>query len=89
MGIMFSAGATTYSASNYEGTIFNGPSHEAGNLEVGPHNAVIIVDGDFAIGRVGLRFLLVAETHLVLDLFQLVVADQSHADIIGRGKDAR
>ena len=43
--------STTISAGDYDGTVFNGPSAESG-IKVGPHNAVIVIDGDFTPGTV-------------------------------------
>jgi subtilisin family serine protease len=43
--------STTFSAGNYDGTVFNGPSAES-SIKVGPHNAVIVIDGDFTPGTV-------------------------------------
>jgi subtilisin family serine protease len=43
--------STTISAGNYDGTVFNGPSAES-YIKVGPHNAVIVIDGDFTPGTV-------------------------------------
>jgi len=43
--------STTISAGNYDGTVFNGPSAES-SIKVGPHNAVIVIDGDFTPGTV-------------------------------------
>jgi subtilisin family serine protease len=42
--------STTFSAPGYEGTIFNGPTD--GSIKVGPHNAVLVLDGDFTPGTV-------------------------------------
>ena len=42
--------ATTYSAGNYDGTVFNGPTAEDVSIEVGPSNAVVAIDGDFEPG---------------------------------------
>jgi hypothetical protein len=44
--------ATTFTALDYEATIFNGPSGEKSGIKVGPHNAVIVIDGDFDPGMV-------------------------------------
>ncbi len=44
--------ATTYRSGNLEGTVFNGPSAESASIKVGPHNAVVIIDGDFDPGAV-------------------------------------
>jgi subtilisin family serine protease len=43
--------STTISAGNYDGTVFNGPSAES-RIKVGPHNAVIVIDGEFTPGTV-------------------------------------
>jgi subtilisin family serine protease len=44
--------ATTYTATDVEGTVFNGTADDNGNFHVGPHNAVIVIDGTFALGTV-------------------------------------
>jgi len=44
--------AGTYKATDYEGTIFNGPSSAKSSIQVAPYNAVIVIDGDFDPGRV-------------------------------------
>lgn len=44
--------ATTFSKSDYKGTIFNGPSSSQASIKVGAHNAVVIIDGDFDPGAV-------------------------------------
>lgn len=44
--------STTFSASGYDGTVFNGPTRDKSSISVGPHNAVLVIDGDFAPGTV-------------------------------------
>lgn len=44
--------ATTYSQNGYDATIFNGPSDASTSIKVGPHNAVVVVSGDFVPGSV-------------------------------------
>jgi len=44
--------STTYSGSGYEGTVFNGPTDDETSIDVGPHNAVLVIDGDFRPGTV-------------------------------------
>ncbi|RYZ03755.1 MAG: serine protease [Myxococcales bacterium] len=42
--------ATTFTKGDVKGTIFNGPSQSS--IQVGEHNAVVIIDGDFEPGAV-------------------------------------
>ncbi len=44
--------ATTFSESNFKGTIFNGPNASPSSIQVGAHNAVVVIDGDFEPGTV-------------------------------------
>jgi subtilisin family serine protease len=44
--------ASTYSANGYEGTVFNGPSDDKSSIKVGPHDAVVVINGDFTPGTV-------------------------------------
>jgi len=44
--------STTYNGSAFEGTVFNGTADGTGSYHVGPHNAVIVIDGDFDLGTV-------------------------------------
>ena len=44
--------STTYNGPNYQGTIFNGPTNAKSSIKVGPHNAVLVIDGDFDPGTV-------------------------------------
>jgi len=44
--------STTFSASGYDGTVFNGPTSGTNRIKVGPNNAVLVIDGDFAPGTV-------------------------------------
>ncbi len=44
--------SNTFKASNYEGSVFNGPTAKDAGLSVGPNNAVVAIDGDFEPGRV-------------------------------------
>lgn len=44
--------STTFPAPGYEGTVFNGPTDGQSSIKVGPHNAVLVIDGDFAPGTV-------------------------------------
>jgi subtilisin family serine protease len=43
--------ASTFRRSGFEGTVFNGPSSPETSIEVGDHNAVVTIDGDFPAGR--------------------------------------
>lgn len=42
--------ASTYSAGDYEGTVFNGPTEPDSSIQVGAHNAVVVIDGGFRPG---------------------------------------
>lgn len=44
--------ATTFNATGYEATIFNGPSNPKNSIKVGSHNAVVVIEGDFDPGSV-------------------------------------
>ncbi len=44
--------STTFSELGSEGTVFNGPTAATSSIKVGPHNAVIVIDGDFDPGTV-------------------------------------
>lgn len=44
--------ATTFTATGYQATIFNGPSDAKTNIKVGSHNAVVVIEGDFDPGSV-------------------------------------
>ncbi|HVY30962.1 MAG TPA: S8 family serine peptidase [Polyangiaceae bacterium] len=44
--------ATTFNATGYQATIFNGPGDSKNSIKVGPHNAVLVVEGDFDPGSV-------------------------------------
>jgi len=44
--------STTFHASGYDGTVFNGPSDDKSRINVGPHDAVLVIDGDFTPGTV-------------------------------------
>jgi subtilisin family serine protease len=44
--------ATTFSKSDFQGTVFNGPSSSNSSIKVGAHNAVLVIDGDFEPGAV-------------------------------------
>ncbi|MES1186318.1 MAG: S8 family serine peptidase [Myxococcales bacterium] len=44
--------STTFSTSGYDGTIFNGPTKTDSSIQVGSHNAVLVIDGDFTPGTV-------------------------------------
>jgi MYXO-CTERM domain-containing protein len=42
--------STTFSVTDYDGTVFNGPTDSSASIKVGPHNAVIVIDGNFNPG---------------------------------------
>lgn len=44
--------ATTFSATGYDGTVFNGPTDGKSSIKVGPNNAVLVIFGDFKPGTV-------------------------------------
>lgn len=44
--------STTSRAVNYEGTVFNGTTGDNSGFKVEPHDAVLVIDGDFEPGRV-------------------------------------
>ncbi|HXK17909.1 MAG TPA: S8 family serine peptidase [Polyangiaceae bacterium] len=44
--------ATSYNASDFVGSVFNGTTDDASSFHVGQHNAVIVIDGNFALGSV-------------------------------------
>ncbi|HYQ17852.1 MAG TPA: S8 family serine peptidase, partial [Polyangiaceae bacterium] len=44
--------STTYARDGYSGTVFNGLTDDAASIQVGPHDAVVVIDGDFAPGTV-------------------------------------
>lgn len=44
--------ATTFGATGYDGTVFNGPTDGKSSIKVGPNNAVLVISGDFKPGTV-------------------------------------
>lgn len=58
--------ASTYSADDYEGTVFNGPTDEGSSIMVGDNNAVVVIDGDFTPGT---RFALRLSGHGTVNLW--------------------
>jgi hypothetical protein len=44
--------ATTFSATGYDGTVFNGPTDGKSSIRVGANNAVLVISGDFKPGTV-------------------------------------
>jgi subtilisin family serine protease len=44
--------ATTFNATGFQGTVFNGPTVKGSSIAVGESNAVVVVDGDFDPGTV-------------------------------------
>ncbi len=44
--------STTLAATGYDGTVFNGPTDDTSQIKVGPHNAVVVISGDFTPGAV-------------------------------------
>jgi subtilisin family serine protease len=79
--------ATTYSADGFQGSVFNGTAESNGNFHVGAHNAVVVIDGDFALGSV---FTLRLSGHGTVNLWVQatggVSADNSVGVLLPRGE---